>query len=216
MIGVVIVSDVRVYRESVAAALLRKRRYDVMETTLRPRDALRLIRRRSPPVALVDLTATRGLGALRCIAQNAPAVTQIALAVEEEPNDIIACAEAGAAGYLPREASLEDLTRAIDDAADGTLQCSPRIAQLLFARVGQLAGKGGNPAGTALTPREIEILDLIEQGHPNKTIASRLGIEVSTVKNHVHAVLGKLGVCRRGEAAALRRRQAAGMTGRLN
>ena len=128
------------------------------------------------------------------------------LAVRDVPGQIIACAESGAAGYLPRDASLDDLTKAIQSAAEGKLCCAPEIAQMLFCHVGRLASNGTAGQHGVLTAREVQILDLIERGQSNKVIAQKLGIELSTVKNHVHNLLAKLGVRRRGEAAALHRR----------
>ncbi len=127
----------------------------------------------------------------------------MALAVSEVESDVLAWAEAGVVGYVPREASLEDLVSTIEAVVRGELRCSPRIAATLFRRVTKLsANRRHTPQGIHLTPRELEILDLIDHGLSNKQIAGKLGIEVATVKNHVHNILEKLQVNRRGEAAA--------------
>ena len=209
MIRIIVLSDVRLYRESVVSALARFPRYEALERPLGTRAAIAAIESRSPRIALVDVRAAEGFSMIERIRSRAPRVIRIALAVREDPDEIIACAEAGASSYLVQEASITDLAEAIDAAVEGRLRCSARIAQSLFAHVGRLAVHRKEANGSGLTGREREILSLIERGKSNKTIAQSLGIEVSTVKNHIHSLLGKLGVRRRGEAAALYRKPAA-------
>jgi DNA-binding NarL/FixJ family response regulator len=129
------------------------------------------------------------------------------MAVDDDPRCIIACAEAGASGYLTREASLAELVETIDAMIDGRLCCSQRIALSLFTHVGRLAAGQASEAHE-LTQREAEVLDMIALGQGNKQIARGLGIKISTVKNHVHAILGKLGAASRCEAAAISRTRA--------
>src|SRR2546421_13075479 len=121
----------------------------------------------------------------------------------EDHGDVLASAEAGAIAYVPREASLEDLVAVIECAVRGEAVCSPRVAGALLRRIAVLATDGRSDRVPArLTKREREIMGLIDEGLSNKEIAKRLRIEVATVKNHVHNILEKLQVHRRGEAAA--------------
>ena len=125
------------------------------------------------------------------------------LAVLETEDDVVTCAEAGIAAYVPYEASIADLLATLARVRAGELACPPRIAAGLFRRLAVRAIEQNVAAVSAgLTQREEEILALIDQGLSNQEIAGRLEIEVSTVKNHVHHILGKLAVRRRGEAAA--------------
>jgi two-component system, NarL family, nitrate/nitrite response regulator NarL len=96
-----------------------------------------------------------------------------------------------------------DVVTAVHSAVRGELVCSPRTAGMLLSRVSSLAAGAvrGLPNET-LTQREQEILDLMSEGRSNKQIARELCIQDATVKNHVHSILGKLGVKRRGEAVA--------------
>jgi DNA-binding NarL/FixJ family response regulator len=122
----------------------------------------------------------------------------------------LAYAEAGVSGYVTCEQPVEDVVRAVKAVARGEMLCTPRVAATLVRHVATLAaGLGAReiPAVTSLTPREIEIVGLIDRGMSNKQIAGTLHIEVATVKNHVHNVLDKLQLKRRGEAAAHLRRQ---------
>jgi len=130
------------------------------------------------------------------------------MGVSELECDVLACAEAGVTGCLPKEASLEDLLNHVQAAAAGEALCSPKVAGLLLSRVAesgrekQLRQVRGLPN---LTRRELEIIALIEEGLSNKEIAIRLQIEVQTVKNHIHNILEKLQLDGRREAARFAR-----------
>jgi len=110
----------------------------------------------------------------------------------------------GIAGFVTSEASVAELVAAIESVARGESLCSPSVVAALLRRLGSLARSWAEADPTQpLTRREREILELIDEGLSNKQIAQRLRIELPTVKNHVHNILGKLGVRRRAEAAAL-------------
>lgn len=127
----------------------------------------------------------------------------VVLGVRETEVELIACAERGAAGYLLRGESREVLHEVIRAVARGETICSPKTTAVLLRRVASLAAERQRREGVgALTAREAQILELIERGLANREIATELRIEVRTVKNHVHAILGKLGVQRREQAAA--------------
>jgi DNA-binding NarL/FixJ family response regulator len=100
------------------------------------------------------------------------------------------------------DASSDELAAILCSAGPGELACSPRLAAILFRHVAALARDQGSAQSRLLTPREREILELIDGGLMNKEIASALSIELTTVKNHVHHILEKLGVTRRAAAAA--------------
>lgn len=122
----------------------------------------------------------------------------------ERESEIVACAEAGVAGLHLRTESFEHLLSLIHNAGNGGAQCSPEVSAILLRRVYAFAAQANPDASTeVLTPREIEILELIEQGLTNQQIASRLSLTVNTVKNHVHNLLGKLGVASRTEAVTV-------------
>jgi two-component system nitrate/nitrite response regulator NarL len=207
MISVAILSDVQLLRDSLACALARYERFQLVPSSRAFDDALAEIAAERPRVALIDVGNVAGLQALRRIHDLACEVKCIAVGVDDDPGCIIACAEAGASGYLTREASLAELVETIDALIDGRLCCSQRIALSLFTHVGRLAA-GHGPEAHDLTQREAEVLDLIALGQGNKQIARQLGIKISTVKNHVHAILGKLGAASRCEAAAISRARA--------
>jgi DNA-binding NarL/FixJ family response regulator len=201
---VLIVADIRLYREGLAHILGNEPRLTVVGTAADLPAALHLVAERSPEVALVDMVMPQSLAAVRGIATTAPRVKIVALGVRESEQDVIACAEAGVAGYVARAASVEDLVTALEGVGRGELLCSPRTAATLWRRVAALAtgATGAGEPQNALTPREREIASLLEAGLANKDIAVRLGIEVATVTNHVHNLLEKLQVHRRAQAVA--------------
>src|SRR5262249_40052791 len=122
----------------------------------------------------------------------------------ESEAEVLNCAEIGIAGYVTREASIAEMLAAVEATARGEVHCSPKIAGSLFRRIAKLSTErqsGGSSGG--LTARESQILQLLQQGMSNKMISRSLGIELPTVKNHVHSILAKLGIHRRAEAISL-------------
>src|SRR5262245_26085623 len=176
---------------------------DVAATASGVDEAVRALREHEPDVVLIDMAIPDNTWVVRALVAAVPGTRVVALAVPEVEREVLACAEAGVAGYVTRDGSLEDVVAAVESAARGELLCSPRMAATLFQRVATLAlERSPESIESRLTTRELEILDLIDQGLSNKEIARRLTIELSTVKNHVHNILEKLNVSRRSEAAA--------------
>ncbi len=137
----------------------------------------------------------------------------MALGVAEDELVVMACARSGVAGFVYPHGSAHDVVMAVHSAVRGELVCSPRTAGILLNQVSAAAPAAAHAGGDeTLTPRENEILALVSEGLSNKQIARQLSIGSATVKNHVHSILGKLGVQRRGEAAAQRRRLAGAAT----
>lgn len=122
----------------------------------------------------------------------------------DRESEIVSCAEAGVAGLHLRTESFDHLLSLTTSSADGRAQCSAEVSSILIRRVYAFAAQA-NPDTTTdvLTRREIEILELIEQGLTNQQIASRLSLTLHTVKNHVHNLLSKLGVSSRAEAVSV-------------
>jgi DNA-binding NarL/FixJ family response regulator len=200
---VLVVSDVRLYREGLVYCLGRRESVEVIGCAASVDEALHIARRESaaPALVLVDVTMPHALQGARALMAEFVEIKIIALAVSDHERDIVACAEAGIVGYVDRDGSLDDLVAIIDTAARGELLCSTRIASALLRRLRSLAPDAA-AASETLTAREQEIFELIALGCANKEIASRLCIGVATVKNHVHNILEKLHVRRRGQAVA--------------
>jgi two-component system, NarL family, nitrate/nitrite response regulator NarL len=197
---VAIVMETRLYRDALARALSRsgfKITASVAtgtEASARPASVA--------DVTLVDVSTHKAIEELRVITDSAPERRLLAVAVRQQESEILSCIEAGAVGYVLRDASLQDLTETIRRAARDEPLVPPHIVATLMRR---RAGRGdGSASGLDdLTGREYEVVELIELGLSNKEIATTLSISVTTVKNHVHSILEKLRVSRRGEAASL-------------
>jgi two-component system nitrate/nitrite response regulator NarL len=204
-IRAVIVADVRFYRDGLAMALSHESTINVVGAAATLEEALSLIALHDPDLALVDIAAAND-PLVDAVVRSNPAIRLVVLATEAD-EEVVSCAEAGFSGYLSRDASLEELVRTITKVADGEMPCSSRVAAKLAHRVATLSARQGptsvrQASNKPLTRREAEIMTLVDQGLSNKQIAASLCIEVATVKNHIHNILGKLQVQRRGEAAA--------------
>jgi DNA-binding NarL/FixJ family response regulator len=154
----------------------------------------------TPDIVLMDLSMPDldGIDATRAVLAARPETRVIVLTSFSESARILAALEAGAVGYLLKDAEPEDITRAVRDAAAGGVPLSPQAARAL------LPANRARPSATgaeALTPREREVLGLVALGLPNKTIARRLAISEKTVKAHLTRVFTVLGVSDRTSAA---------------
>jgi len=182
--------EVGVYREALEHALAHA--------------GLRVVARHDDAdVVLVDVTLPDGIETLRRISAETRGLRLLALAVRDVEAEVLSCIEAGAVGYIQHDASLEELADEVRRAARDEPFASPHIVAKLMRRVAALSADGNQQSFEELTSRELEVVELIEQGLSNKEIAARLSIAVTTVKNHVHSILEKLKVRRRGEAASL-------------
>ena len=208
MVKVIIVSRVRLYGEGLADYLSQDQHLQVVGVAVQIEPAIDLIKSKIPDIVLYDLVQLSALAGVQRLLSRCPGINIVALGIQESESAILACAEVGVGGYVAGEATLSDLKASIFAAALGELNCSPRIAHRLLREVGRLTGSQRTPEFDAdrLTARELDILQLIERGLSNLEIAEQLGIVPSTVKNHVHHILEKLNVKRRGEAAAVSRR----------
>jgi DNA-binding NarL/FixJ family response regulator len=201
-IRVLVVSHVRLYREGIAGALARRDAIAVIGAECSVADALARLALDTVRVVVIDMAISGSVAAIRAIATANPQAKVIALAIDEHAADIPGYAEAGLAGYVPCDATIDDLARTIELVDRDEMQCSPRVTGALFRRIAALASGAKTAAhGPLLSQREQEVLALIQRGLSNKEIATHLTIELTTVKNHVHSVLRKLQVGTREEAA---------------
>jgi DNA-binding NarL/FixJ family response regulator len=193
---------------SVMSAVLRE--YDdirVIGTITTEAEALEALRAGEPAVVLVSTNLPRGgtLKLLRALGPQAATKTLV-VGVPEDTEAVLRYIEAGAAGYVLREDSEEDLVQKLRAVHRGEALISPDVAAALIARVAELAEARQAVAVEVgalaeLTRREQEVLDLLGQGLTNQEIADRLYIGLGTVKNHVHHILNKLDLSSRWDAA---------------
>jgi two-component system, NarL family, nitrate/nitrite response regulator NarL len=202
MILVYVVGAARVYREGLARALEARTELRVLGSAATAEDALRQVENLGPDVVLVDTSAPDGVAAARTIAGAMSATKLVALAAPEDDRTVIACAEAGVSAFVAREGTFDDVVAATHAVMRGEALCPPRVAATLLRQVAEGARERPLSEFAPLTSRERQVVALIDEGLSNKEIAARLCIELSTVKNHVHNLLDKLGARGRAEAAA--------------
>jgi two-component system, NarL family, nitrate/nitrite response regulator NarL len=198
-----VLADVRLYQEGLARLLAADSR--VLLVGAGPVDgaALGHVLASRPDVVLLEAAVACRTTTVRVLAQQAPGIKVVAYGVQDEEQQALRCAEAGVAAFVMGDATAQELVATIVGCACGDFHCSPRIAAMLVRRVSALAqGVVEDRRDDDLTPRERTVVGLIDDGLSNKEIARRLGIELSTVKNHVHHVLEKLHASRRAQAAA--------------
>lgn len=170
-------------------------------------EAVRLTLQHDPDVLLLDLKlpVLDGLGVLARLQAQPVRTRVLVLTSAAGPSGPALALQAGAAGFLYKDVDPDALVRAIRSVHDGHTVLAPEAAGLVTARPGSDAR-----GVAALTSREREVLALLADGRSNREIARSLGVAEKTVKTHVSAVLAKLGVADRTQAALLAVRQAAG------
>jgi DNA-binding NarL/FixJ family response regulator len=205
-VRVVVVDDHRVVRAGLETLLSSAEDIDVVGSAADGREAVAMILDRSPDVVLMDLSmpgmdgieATRQLTAAGCAARI------VVLTSFNEQSKVVAAVEAGAVGYILKDAEPERLLDAIRAAASGGAPLDPRAATAL------LAPRSQAPVATDLTPRELDVLRLVAEGLASKQIARRLDISEKTVKAHLTHVYQRLGVSDRTQAALWAQRNGIG------
>ena len=201
-----VISDIRLFREGLSALLARDATLRIVGAAGSAEIGV-AIERAGADVVLLDATLVDLGGCVRRVREMAEDIKMVAVALGDADRELIACAEAGVSAFVGRDGSHDDLVRAIDQVSRGETSLSPHQAMLLVGRVAELAGQNWlTPGRPNLTRREREIVPLIERGLSNKEIARHLAIEPATIKNHIHNILEKMQLCRRGEIAARVRR----------
>ncbi|MBN1481808.1 DNA-binding response regulator [candidate division KSB1 bacterium] len=199
-----IADDNRLLREGLVTMLLEQDDIVVIGKAPSGSDALEQIKRLRPEVALIDIGMPDkdGIELTKALHQDAPGVRVIILGMIDLTEEIMQCIEAGAAGYVLKEASFDYLVETIRSVHRGESFCSPQMTASLFSRIAELASEKipKTQNDIKLTARELEVIHLIAEGLPNKAIAQKLFIETQTVKNHVHNILDKLQLQNRLEA----------------
>ena len=175
--------------------------------------AVRLAGELKPDVVIMDLQMPklRGIDATQRISDELPDVRVLVLTMSLTDDDAVEAMIAGAAGYLLKDADVDEIMRALRSVMAGDTALAPAVAARLVNRLrtresAAAAGEAEHPA-VELTARELEVLALLAVGHDNADIARELFVSVSTVKAHVGAILEKLGVSNRVQAAVAAVRQ---------
>jgi DNA-binding NarL/FixJ family response regulator len=196
-IRVVLVDDHAVLRSGLAALLTGAGDIEVVGQAGDGAEALDVVRRTGPDVVVMDLQmpGVDGVEATRRLVADDVECEVVVLTSYSDSARIVAALDAGAVGYLLKDADPEELINGIRAVSRGESPLHPRVARQL------LSARAERPATVDLTPREAEVLDLVRQGMANKQIARRLGISERTVKAHLTSVFQRIGVADRTQAA---------------
>jgi DNA-binding NarL/FixJ family response regulator len=193
-IKVLVVDDHPVVRKGLQTCLARQDRLTVVGEAVDGDEALLKTRALSPDIVLMDIDLPRmnGLTVTELLRKETPDVKILVLSVHSNKDYIFRIIQAGAHGYVSKEASPEELVRAIELVFDGEAFFSPEIAR---AALNQLVNNGGRKEPfSQLTDREREVLALIAEGRSNKEVANQLGIGVRTIETHRERIMRKLGI----------------------
>jgi DNA-binding NarL/FixJ family response regulator len=198
VIRVVVVDDHAIVRTGLAQLLDGADDIEVVGLAADGAEAQQTVQRLDPDVVLMDLQmpGVDGVSATRGIVESGAKAEVVVLTSYSDGERIVAALDAGAVGYLLKDADPADILTGIRAVSRGESPIHPRAArQLLSARAQPAAGP------TQLTPRELEVLGYVRQGLANKQIARRLGISERTVKAHLTSVFQRIGVADRTQAA---------------
>jgi two-component system nitrate/nitrite response regulator NarL len=192
-----ILGDVRLHREGLALQLEGCPNLKVIGAGMLD-DAVESLRSTPADVALLDSVQLEIHAVVDALRQSLRRLRIVAMGVREVESEVLACAAAGIDGYVPIDAAVDDVVTVVESVMRDELVCSPKVAASLYHSIASQGADGG----TSLTGRELQVVELISRGLSNKEISRSLSIETCTAKNHVQNILQKLGVHRRGQAAA--------------
>ncbi|SEE77935.1 response regulator [Jiangella alba] len=197
MISLLIVDDHPVVRDGLRGMFSADPRFEVVGEAAHGAEAVAVGEKLRPDVILMDLRmpGTDGVTAIEELARRGVEAKILVLTTYDTDSDVLPAIEAGATGYLLKDAPREELFRAVEAAARGQAVLSPAVASRLMGRLRQ-------PAAEPLSQRELEVLELIAGGATNREAAKQLFISEATVKTHLLHVYAKLGVNDRAAAVA--------------
>ncbi len=199
-IRVLLVDDHEVVRRGLRGFLELQDDIEIVGEASDGAQAITLADELRPDVVLMDLLMPNvdGVTAIGAIRQRQPETDVVAVTSFIEEEKVTAALEAGASGYLLKDADADDVADAIRAAHAGEVKLDPQVARVLAER---MRSRRDQPQVEALTGREEEVLRLVARGAANKEIAHQLSITERTARTHVSNILGKLGLASRTQAA---------------
>ncbi|GMA90581.1 response regulator transcription factor [Homoserinibacter gongjuensis] len=207
-IRVAVADDHPVFREGLAVLLGSLPGVEVVGTAADGEEAVALAEKLRPDVIVMDvqMPGLDGIAATERIRTSAPEVGVVVVTMSEDEDTLFFAMRAGARGYLLKGASQDDISRAIRSVAAGDVVFGPNVAQRVARHFADDPSRGrATRRFPQLTEREGEVLALLAEDLSNQQIAQRLYISAKTARNYVSAVLTKLQVLSRAEAAELAR-----------
>ena len=199
MIRVLLADDQRVVREGLGTLLALLDGIELVATAADGEEAVSLAAEHDPDIVLMDLRMPRvdGVEAIRRLAARGERPRAIALTTYADDASVLGALRAGARGYLTKDAGAEQILAAVQAVARGEAALDPAVQHHVLAA---LTEPGAPELPDGLTPREVEVLQLIAEGLTNAEIAERLVVSAATVKSHVNHIFAKTGVRDRAQA----------------
>jgi DNA-binding NarL/FixJ family response regulator len=206
---IVLADDHRLIREGLRALLARESDMEVVGLAEDGATALRLVRQLQPDILVTDLAmpGLNGIEAIRRLRAGHEAVRIVCVSMHVDQRSVVSAIDAGASGYVPKDASGEELAQAVRHVASGQIHLSPAlmsavIDEVRWRRHPSSSARQGTPAKPTLTSREREVVQLFSEDLSSQAIADRLHLSVKTIATHREHVVRKLGV--RGVAGLTR------------
>lgn len=198
--SVIVADDHPLFREGVVRAVRAWPELELLSEVSNGREALEAIRELKPDVACVDLRLPEidGIGIAHAVSRDGLTTRVLLLSAFADDELVYRALEAGAAGYLTKDATQEEIARAIHGVASGRTQLAPELAAGLVNQI-RIRSHGDTPL---LTERERQVLELLCEGLSAPQIAARLFLGTTTVKSHLGRLYEKLGVSDRAAAVA--------------
>ncbi|WP_017905807.1 response regulator [Pseudomonas asplenii] len=202
VLRLVLADDHEVTRTGFVALLAGHPQFEVVGQACDGQQAVELCERLQPDIAILDIRmpVLNGLGAARLLRQKQPALKVVIFTMDDSPDHLEAAMQAGAVGYLLKDARRDEVIDALQRVARGEEVLNSAVSARLLRRMTERHGQGA-AASENLTARERQVLGLVADGLSNREIGERLGITTGTAKAHVERVIGKLGASDRTQAA---------------
>lgn len=196
-IRVLLVEDNRILREGIASMVNGAPDMRIVSTSAGHENTVAQVRKLKPHVVLLDLglRSQNGMQVVKTLSRTCPGVRVIGMGLMPSQLDVVESVEAGASGFILKDATIKDFLSTVRAVASGIKVLPPPLAESLFSHVVEHAlknGKGQLASAVRMTKREREIISLIAEGLSNKEIAQRINVATYTVKSHVHNILEKL------------------------
>jgi DNA-binding NarL/FixJ family response regulator len=201
MIRLLIADDHPVVRDGLSGMFASHPDFEVLGEAADGEEAVRRAQALKPDVVLMDLRmpGMDGVSAIRELVRRGVPARVLVLTTYDTDSDVLPAIEAGATGYLLKDAEAEEVAQAVRAAYAGETHLDPAVARLLARRMRER--RSAPPPAEPLTHRELEVLSLVGRGASNKEIATALFITERTARTHVSNILGKLDLASRTQAA---------------
>ena len=202
---IIICDDQSIVRDGLAMLLKLEPDMEVVGTAGDGASAVELVAQKRPDMVLMDLKmpVMNGVEATRRIRAQFPEIKVLVLTTYADDEWVFDAIQAGASGYLLKDTSRDDVIKAIRGTAEGKTYVDPSVAGKVLRQASSQRTQPPSNITADLTEREVEVLRLIAKGSSNKDISERLFLSEGTIRNHVSAILAKLGVSDRTQAAVI-------------